>query len=54
MNYDEFEELSRKAWDECFNYLDIDRSGRKDEGRYCISNEGKNLYNRCTTEIISF
>ena len=38
MCYDEFKEMCRKAWDE-YNYLRIDRSKKKDQGRYCIFNE---------------
>ena len=41
MNYDEFKELCRKSWDEDYNYLCIDRSKKRDQGRYCICNESK-------------
>ena len=41
MNYDEFKELCRKSWDEDYNYLCIDRSEKRDQGRYCICYESK-------------
>ena len=41
MNYDEFKELCRKSWDEDYNYICIDRSKKRDQGRYCICNESK-------------
>ena len=36
MNYDEFKDLCRKSWEEDYNYLCIDRSKERDQGRYCI------------------
>ena len=44
MNYDEFKDLCRKSWDEDYNYLFIDRSKKRDQGRYCICNESKKTY----------
>ena len=41
MNYDEFKELCRKSWDEDYIYLCIDRSKKRDRGKYCICNESK-------------
>ena len=41
MNYDEFKEFCRKSWDEDYNYLCIDRSKKRDQGKYCICNESK-------------
>ena len=41
MSYDEFKELCRKSWDEDYNYHCIDRSEKRDQGRYCICNESK-------------
>ena len=43
MRYDEFKELCRKSWEEDFNSLCIDRSKKRDQGKYCICNESKNL-----------
>ena len=44
MNYDEFKELCRKSWKEDYNYLCIDRSKKRDHGRYCICNESKKTF----------
>ena len=41
MNYDEFKELCRKSWEEDHNYLYIDKSKKRVEGKYCICNESK-------------
>ena len=46
MNYGEFKKLCRKSWDEEYNYLCIDRSKKRDQGRYCICNESKKNINR--------
>ena len=44
MKYDEFKDLCRKSWEEDYNYLCIDRSKKRDQGRYCISNESRKTY----------
>ena len=54
MNYDEFKELCIKSWQEDYNYLCIDRSEKRDQGRYCICNESKNTYIECTPETKPF
>ena len=54
MSYDEFKELCRKSWEEDSNYLCIDRSKKRDQGRYCICNENKNTYINCTPETKPF
>ena len=41
MNYDEFKELCRKSSEEDDNYLYIDRSKKRDQGKHCICNESK-------------
>ena len=41
MNYDEFKELCRKSWDEHYNYLCIDRSKKRDQGKYCVVMKAK-------------
>ena len=41
MSYDEFKDLCRKSWEEDYNYLYIDRSKKRDQGKYCICNESK-------------
>ena len=40
--YDEFKEMCRVAWIEKFNYLCIDLTKNKNEGKYPIFNESKN------------
>ena len=54
MNYDEFKELCRKSWEEDYNYLCIDRSKKRDQGRYCICNESKNTYLEATPQTKPF
>ena len=44
MSYDDFKELCRKSWEEEYNYLCIDRSKERDQGRSCICNESKKTY----------
>ena len=44
MSYDEFKRLCRKSWVEDYNYLCIDRSKRRDQGRFCVCNESKKTY----------
>ena len=46
VNYDEFKELSRKSWEEDYNYLYIDRSKKRDQGKNCICNESKKNISR--------
>ena len=54
MSYDEFKELCRKSWEEDYNYLCIDRSKKRDQGRYCICNESKNTYLEATPQTKPF
>ena len=54
MNYDEIKELCRKSWEEDYNYLCIDRSKKRDQGRYFVCNESKNTYIECTSETKPF
>ena len=54
MNYDEFKDLCRKSWDEYYIYLYIDRSKKRDQGKYCICNESKNTYLEATPETKPF
>ena len=42
MSYDEFKELCRKSWEEVYIYLCVDKSKKRERGRYCICNESKN------------
>ena len=48
--YDEFKEMCHKAWSEGFNYLCIDMSKNKDNGKYRIFNESKTTYTDCVPE----
>ena len=54
MKYDEFKEMCHKAWDERFNYLCIDMTKNKNEGKYRIFNENKNTYIECVCETEAF
>ena len=54
MNYDEFKDLCRKSWEEDYNYLCIDRSKKRDQGRYCICNERKKTYIEATPQTNPF
>ena len=54
MKYDEFKEMCHKAWDEKYNYLCMDMTKNKNEGKYCIFNEGKTTYIECICETEAF
>ena len=56
MKYDEFKEMCHKAWSERFNYLCIDVTKTKNEGKCRIFNESKATYNEsiCETEVLWF
>ena len=54
MKYDEFKERCCKAWSEKFNYLCIDMTKNKNEGRYRIFNESKDTYIECVCESDPF
>ena len=54
MNYDEFKDLCRKSWEEDYNYLYIDRSKKRDRGKYCICNENKRTYTEATPQTKPF
>ena len=54
MHYDEFKDLCRKSWEEDYNYLCIDRSKKREQGRYCICNESKNTYLEGTPQTKPF
>ena len=48
MSYDEFEELCGKSWEE--DYRCIDKSKKRDQGRYCICYESKKTYIEATPQ----
>ena len=54
MSYDEFRELCRKSWDEDYNYLCFGRSKKRDQGRYCICDEGKKTNIEATPQTKAF
>ena len=54
MKYDEFKEMCHKAWDEEYNYLCIDMTENKNEGKYRIFNESKTTYIDCIPESEPF
>ena len=54
MKYDEFKEMCHKAWDENYNYLCIDVTKNKNEGKYRIFNESKTKYIECIPETEPF
>ena len=54
MKYEEFKEMCHKAWDEKYNYLCIDMTRNKNEGKYRIFNESKPTYKDCICETEAF
>ena len=54
MKYDEFKESCHKAWDERINYLCIDLTKNKNDGKYRIFNESKTTYIDCIPETEPF
>ena len=50
----EFKEMCRKAWGEKFNYLCIDITKNKNEGKYRIFNKNKNTYFECICDSGAF
>ena len=53
MKYDKLREMCRVAWGEKFNYLCIDMSKNKNEGKYSFFNESKSTYieSICESEV---
>ena len=54
MKYYEFKEMSRTTSVEKFNYVCIDLTRIKNEGKYIILNENKDTYIECICEIEAF
>ena len=54
MKNDEFKEMCHKTWSERFNYLCIDMTKNKDDGKYRIFNESKTTYVECIPETEPF
>ena len=54
MIYDEFKEMCRVAWREKINYLCIDMTKNKDNGKYRFFDESKTTYIECIPETEPF
>ena len=54
MKFDEFKEMCHKAWDERFNYLCIDMTKNKNDGKYRIFKENRPTYIDCICETEAF
>ena len=54
MIYDELKEMCRVAWKDRFNYLCVDMTKNKNEGKYRIVNESKNTHIECICETELF
>ena len=54
MNLDEWKQLCRKAWENEFDYLQIDRFAKIGNGRYTIRNCNKTTYTECIPETKPF
>ena len=54
MNLDERKQLCRKAWENDYDYLQIDRFAKIGNGRYTIRNCNENNYIECTPETKPF
>ena len=54
MKYDEFKETCHKAWSERFNYLYIDMTKNKIEGKYRKINGSKTTFTECIPESEPF
>ena len=54
MNLEEWKQLCRKAWENDYDYLQIDRFAKIGEGRYTIRNCNKKTYTECNPETKLF
>ena len=54
MNLEEWKDLCRKAWENDYDYLQIDRFAKIGRGRYTIRNCNKTTYIECTPETKPF
>ena len=46
--------MCHKAWDERFNYICVDMTKNKNEGKYCIFNENKATCIECIRKTEDF
>ena len=51
-NLEDWKQLCRKAWENDYDYLQIDRFAKIGEGTYTIRNCNKTTYIECTLETI--
>ena len=54
MLHSEFKEMCHESWSERFNYLCIDMTKNKNEGKYRVFNESRNTYIECIPESEPF
>ena len=54
MNLEEWKQLCRKAWENDYDFLQIDTFAKLGQGRYTIRNCNKNKYIECTPETKPF
>ena len=54
MKYDDFKEMCHKSWSERFNYLCIEMTKNRDNGKYRIFNESITTYIDCNPETVPF
>ena len=54
MSCNDFKQMCYKAWSERFNYLCIDMTKNKNEGKYRVCNESKTTYIECIPESEPF
>ena len=54
VNYDEFKQVFRKPWEEEYKQFCIDRSKKRDQGRFCNCIGSKNTYIEYVPQTKSF
>ena len=54
MNLEEWKQLCRKAWENDYDYLQMNRLAKIGEGRYTIGKCNKTTYTECTPETKPF
>ena len=54
MKYDECKEMCHKGWSENFNYICVDKTRNKNDGKYSIFNESKTTYIECIPDSEPF
>ena len=54
ISFDDFKQICRKLWEEEYNYLCIDISKERDQGKFCICKESENTNNEYIPETKSF